>query len=195
MHPDKRRELEKELAHEDEWNKREAAKPKLKGYFFYNVPSNDKDTAAAYGVKQLKSGKWAMAIYDKSGNSTYFRKQKADEAFGPGKWWSPNDKKKTNEDTMPQQPVPGQPAGKITQVTGKDITIDNNGTKTTIDTTKPGAANVLTRDASGKLTLHPDQLQKLQTASPQQQQQPIAKVGDQVSTDPLSTIKKNAGVA
>lgn len=86
----KRDELRHELGHEDEAAWREASKPQLKGYYFYNIPPDaDPSDLKIWGMKQLKSGKWALPIYDKSGSSTSWRKSELDKKFGPGKWWAP----------------------------------------------------------------------------------------------------------
>lgn len=86
----KRREMEHELGHEDRWAAQEASKPVLKGYYFYNIPSYIKPSDVSYwGLKQTKSGKWALPIYDKSGSSTMWRKSELDKEYGEGKWWAP----------------------------------------------------------------------------------------------------------
>ncbi len=64
-------------------------KPVLKGYYFYDVPAGKEGLAAIYGVKKLKSGKWAKALYSTSGRSYALQKNGADKEFGPGKFWSP----------------------------------------------------------------------------------------------------------
>ncbi len=68
---------------------RPAAKPVLSGYYFYNVSPADENDATALGLKKTKSGKWALAVYNTSGRSTTMKKQSADRAFGPGRWWAP----------------------------------------------------------------------------------------------------------
>ncbi len=68
---------------------RPAAKPVLKGYYFYNVGPADEHDATAIGLKKTKSGKWALAVYNTSGHSTTVKKQSADRAFGQGRWWAP----------------------------------------------------------------------------------------------------------
>jgi hypothetical protein len=68
---------------------RPAAKPVLSGYYFYNVSPADENDATAIGLKKTKSGKWALAVYNTSGRSTTMKKQSADRAFGPGRWWAP----------------------------------------------------------------------------------------------------------
>ena len=70
-------------------------KPKLLGYYFYDVPAGMEDEAAIYGVKKTKSGKWAKAKYSTSGRSYGMQKQGADTAFGPGKWWAPTNESAT----------------------------------------------------------------------------------------------------
>lgn len=64
-------------------------KPRLLGYYFYDVQPGQEDQAAAYGVKKTKSGKWAKAKYSTSGRSYGLQKDSADKTFGPGKWWAP----------------------------------------------------------------------------------------------------------
>jgi len=190
----KRNEIGHELKHEDDWNRKESNKPILKGYYFYNVPSNDTDTAAAYGVKKLKSGKWALPIYDKSGNSTYFRKQKADEAFGKGKWWEPN-MKKIKEDTPTSNTV-----SQVDQDKATVSSVDSNGMKSTKEL--PLAA--FSRN-NGKLEVNKQALLNLpgsipgtgsQSQGSQQQQSP--KAGEKIqlaSTDnELNIIKQIAGL-
>lgn len=147
----KRQELEYELRHE---KNNDQSRPILKGYYFYNIPADaNMNEVASLGIKPTKSGRYAMAIYDKSGYSTQYRKQIADSKFGEGKWWSPN--KKTNENTgqtTPAQTLNGPATtGQITQVTDKDVTIDNkNGTKTVVSSD----SGLLSKDATGKLTLN-----------------------------------------
>lgn len=68
---------------------RPASKPVLSGYYFYNVSPADENDATAIGLKKTKSGKWALAVYNTSGRSTTMKKQSADRAFGPGRWWAP----------------------------------------------------------------------------------------------------------
>jgi hypothetical protein len=85
----KRREMEHELGHEDEWNRRQAEKPVLIGMYFYDVPPGKEAEAASYGIKQTKNGKFALKAYDKSGRTFSFNKELADRAFGPGKHWKP----------------------------------------------------------------------------------------------------------
>lgn len=86
----KRDELRHELGHEDEAAWREMNKPQLKGYYFYNIPPDTNPSELKmWGMKQLKSGKWALPIYDKSGSSTTWRKSELDKKYGPGKWWAP----------------------------------------------------------------------------------------------------------
>ena len=75
-------------------------KPKLLGYYFYDVKPGQEDQAAAYDVKKLKSGKWAMAKYSTSGRSYGLRRDSADKAFGPGKWWAPKNESINTGDNM-----------------------------------------------------------------------------------------------
>ena len=69
------------------------SKPVMKGIYFYDVPEDKIDTAKAVGLKQLKSGKIGLIIYNTSGASSKSIKRKADAFFGKGTWWEP-----TNED-------------------------------------------------------------------------------------------------
>lgn len=64
-------------------------KPRLLGYYFYDVPAGMEGKAAIYGVKKTKNGKWAKAKYSTSGRSYALQKNGADAEFGPGKWWAP----------------------------------------------------------------------------------------------------------
>lgn len=64
-------------------------KPKMVGMFFYNVQPGQEQEAASLGVKQTKSGKWAKTKYNTSGRTFDFQKDRADKAFGIGKWWAP----------------------------------------------------------------------------------------------------------
>lgn len=187
----KRREMQHELGHEDEQNRREASKPKLLGYYFYNVPMDDRDTAATYGIKQLKSGKWAMPIYDKSGASTAHRKRLADEIYGQGKWWSPNEKK-VKED--------GSSVGTVTQVSDKDVSFkDDKG----IETKVPVNTGLFSKDEkTGQLTFNKAAAlaaQGQKTGGQPQQQNQMAKPGEKIQINAsvdneLDSIKKFAGL-
>lgn len=73
-------------------------KPVLSYYRFYNVPAGSETEAESYGLKKTKSGKWAMAVYNTSGESTRFRMEKADDAFGAGKNWTPKPKNESTEE-------------------------------------------------------------------------------------------------
>lgn len=64
----------------------ETSKPVLKGMYVYNVPVGDERVAQANGLKQTKSGKWAIMLYDTSGNTTTKNKANADIMFGKGHW-------------------------------------------------------------------------------------------------------------
>jgi len=70
-------------------------KPIMQGIYFYNVPEDQISTAKAIGLKQLKSGKIGLIIYDTSGSTSRSIKRKADVYFGKGTWWEP---KKENID-------------------------------------------------------------------------------------------------
>lgn len=62
-------------------------KPNLIAWVFYNVEPGQEDQAATLNIRKLKSGKWAMPVYDKSGATYRFQRNKADQVFGPGKRW------------------------------------------------------------------------------------------------------------
>lgn len=172
----KRRELEHELRHEDEWNKKQASMPKLIGYYFYNVPSDDVDTAASYGIKKLKSGKWGMPIYDKSGNSTAYRKRLADDAYGKGRWWEP--KAKVKED--------GPSVGTITNVSDKDVTFkDPSG----IETKVPSTSGLISKDDKGNLVFN-----KAAALSQTQQQKPAQQPQQQKLAQPGQKVQINNSV-
>ena len=94
----KRREMEHELGHEDEWQRQQDSKPVMVGMYFYNVPAGKEDEAASYGVKQTKSGKWAKTKYDKSGRTWGFQKDLADKAFGQGRYWEPKKESRVGEE-------------------------------------------------------------------------------------------------
>lgn len=80
-------------ANDEGWDKEpyqaQEDKPRLLGYYFYDVPAGMENEAAIYGVKKTKNGKWAKAKYSTSGRSYGMQKDGADKAFGPGKWWAP----------------------------------------------------------------------------------------------------------
>lgn len=69
--------------------------PKLIGMHFYNVPEGKEKDAASVGVKQTKSGKWALPKYDTSGASHDTMRRRADIRLGKGVYWEP---KTTNEE-------------------------------------------------------------------------------------------------
>ena len=94
----KRREMEHELGHEDEWQRQQDSKPVMVGMYFYNVPADKEQEAASYGVKQTKSGKWAKTKYDKSGRTWSFQKDLADKAFGNGRYWEPKKESRVGEE-------------------------------------------------------------------------------------------------
>lgn len=194
MHPDKKREIEHELRHEDEANRKETAKPKMTGMFFYDIKPGQEKDAGAYAIKQTKSGKWAMTFYDKSGRSANFRKAEADRLFGPGKWWQP--KSTTNEDAPT--------VGTITQVTDKDVSFkDASGIETKVPTT----SGLLSKDDTGKLTFnkaaalanHQQSTGGSPPSSTSQPPQKLAQTGQQVQinnsvSEELAKIRKNAGL-
>ena len=75
-------------------------KPELAYYMFYDVPKDREQEALDMGVKKLKSGKFAIPVYNTSGRSTQIRITNANTAFGAGKQWAP---KKTNETIEAEQ--------------------------------------------------------------------------------------------
>lgn len=204
----KRRELEHELRHEDEWNKKQASMPKLLGYYFYNVPSNDVDTAASYGIKKLKSGKYGMPIYDKSGNSTAYRKRLADDAYGKGKWWEPKSKVKEAGPTSTPTvgtigSTPGSTSNKpstgtVTNVSKDNITIQDPKTKvSTTMPVNPQTQGAFSKSPDGKLIVDKTKLSQAGSSS----QQTLAKPGQQVQINnsveednELATIMRHAGL-
>jgi hypothetical protein len=115
----KRRELETELGHEDDPHFQSQLryrsgisserKPVLIGMYFYDIPPDAGDLAKAYGLKQTKSGKWAVAIYNTSGEATTRRKELADLKFGPGKYWSPKTQKTESQDLEESKPTTTKP--------------------------------------------------------------------------------------
>lgn len=154
MHPDKRKELEYELRHETVAQHHQDSKPKMIGMFFYNVPAGKESEAAALDIKKTSSGKWAMKRYDKSGRSFNYRKNLADQKFGAGKRWEPQVK----ED--------GVQTGTISQSSATDVTVANpDGTKTVV----PVNSGLLSKDASGKLTLNKAAVKPGQPPAPTQQ--------------------------
>ena len=74
-------------------------KPELAYYMFYDIPKDREQEALAMGVKKLKSGKFAIPVYNTSGRSTQIRITNANTAFGAGKQWAP---KKTSEAEEPK---------------------------------------------------------------------------------------------
>lgn len=187
----KRREMEHELGHETNSNYKSNSKPVLKGYYFYNVSSDDAELAAEYGIKQTKSGKWALAVYDTSGGKTANNKRKADEYFGSGRWWSPNDKKKTNEADAPS-------IGTVTATSDKDVSFKDD--KTGIETKVPTSSGLLAKDEKGNLVFN-------KAAAAGNTQQPttpnnnnkLAQTGQKVQVNAsldneLESIMKNAGL-
>lgn len=89
----KSQEMKYELGHEDKPSNTGYSKssktPTMKGMYFYNVPKGKEQDAAAYGIKQTKSGKWAICMYDTSGATFADSKKRADAEFGKGTWWEP----------------------------------------------------------------------------------------------------------
>ena len=82
---------ESEVEENTEYNGygKEVKTPKMIGMYFYDVPAGKEDLARASGLKQTKSGKWAITQYDTSGATFNSLKQKADIRIGKGKWWEP----------------------------------------------------------------------------------------------------------
>jgi len=97
----KRAEMEYELGHEDKNNGwgHSSKKPKMLGMYFYNVPAGKEDLARASGLKQTKSGKWALTKYDTSGETFRDHKRKSDIRIGKGTWWEPKAVKEEVEPT------------------------------------------------------------------------------------------------
>jgi hypothetical protein len=97
MDAQRRHDLEQErnvgIEHEDDprWQaqNRPQSTPVLKGYYFYQVNPDDEYDAKAIGLKQTKSGKWALPVYNTSGRNTMMKKNTADSSFGAGRWWEP----------------------------------------------------------------------------------------------------------
>lgn len=85
----KRQEMEHELGHEDEYERKHRAKPKVVAWIFYNVTPENEHLASMYKIRQLKNGKWAMPEYDISGRTYAFQRNQADKIFGKGKRWEP----------------------------------------------------------------------------------------------------------
>ncbi len=86
----KKDEIRHELRHEDEWNRQQQQRPKLIGMHFFNVPAGKEGEAQACGMKQTKSGKWALKKFDKSNPRRYNDKYSmCKQAFGDGRWWEP----------------------------------------------------------------------------------------------------------
>jgi len=65
------------------------SRPVMTGMYFYNVKPGEEDAADLMGVKKTKSGKWALVQYNTSGHTFNWNKQRADQRFGTGKFWSP----------------------------------------------------------------------------------------------------------
>lgn len=88
----KRKEMEHELGDEDKtarYYNPNPRTPKMIGMYFYNVPAGQESSASNVGLKQTKSGKWAITKYDTSGATFSGHKQRADIRFGNGQWWAP----------------------------------------------------------------------------------------------------------
>lgn len=104
----KRAELQQELGHEDEWEKQRRAqqKPQLQYMMFYNVPEDKASVANSMGIKQTKSGRWAIGVYNTSGSRTDQNIRKANTAFGPGKKWTPKPKNESvNENSAMEKAI------------------------------------------------------------------------------------------
>ena len=76
---------------------RSSQKPELRHYMFYNVPAEREQDALNMGVKKLKSGKFAIPVYNTSGRSTQTKINNADAEFGTATKWSPKKKNETIE--------------------------------------------------------------------------------------------------
>lgn len=85
-------------------------KPNLIAWVFYNVKPGQEDQAATLNIRKLKSGKWAMPVYDKSGATYRFQRNKADQVFGPGKRW---DIKKEQSNVAETATAGGTSAGMV----------------------------------------------------------------------------------
>lgn len=85
----KRAELQHELGHEDDWQRKQNARPQVIGWTFFDVKPGQEETAKINGLKQLKSGKWALAKYNTSGATYALHTRNATKEFGPGKYWEP----------------------------------------------------------------------------------------------------------
>jgi uncharacterized membrane protein YfhO len=90
----KRAELQHELGHEDELERqkrqyRANQKPVLQHYVFFDVPADKEADAKQIGMKQTKSGKWFVGVYNTSGKTTQDRIDTATLMFGTGKKWAP----------------------------------------------------------------------------------------------------------
>ena len=90
----KRAELQHELGHEDEWERQRRAqqKPVLQHYMFFDVPADKEADATSIGMKQTKSGKWYVGVYNTSGKTTQDKIDTATLMFGTGKKWAPKPK-------------------------------------------------------------------------------------------------------
>ena len=83
------------------YQSRPTQKPELQYYMFYDVPKDlEQDAVKYWGIKKLKSGKFAIPVYNTSGRNTSIKIQDANKEFGPGKKWAP---KKTNETIEAEQ--------------------------------------------------------------------------------------------
>ena len=104
----KRAELQQELGHEDERERQRGAqqKPILQKYVFFNVPADKEDQAKNIGLKQTKSGKWYVGVYNTSGASTANKIYDAETVFGPGKDWTPKPKNESvNENSAMEKAI------------------------------------------------------------------------------------------
>lgn len=64
-------------------------KQELIGMFYYDVQHEQEKEAFALNIKKLKSGKYALKMYDKNNTTFLKNKEEADRQFGDGKWWEP----------------------------------------------------------------------------------------------------------
>jgi hypothetical protein len=75
--------------------------PELRYYMFYNVPAGREQDALNMGVKKLKSGKFAIPVYNTSGRSTQTKIIDANAEFGTATKWAPKPPGKVSEGAVP----------------------------------------------------------------------------------------------
>ena len=153
----------------------------LVGMYFYNILPEDIEQATSLGIKELKSGKWALKKYDTSGRTFAHNYSLANESFGEGRWWASSNVKEANVQQTP---------GKISQVSGDKVTIDTQDAPgVTTKTTLP--SSYLMKSPDGKLALNKAAITKMpgkpgNTA-------PQAGQSVQISND-INDIKKLSGL-